>query len=97
MIRTLISLDPDDKAWLDRKARQERTPMTRLVRRGIRLSGSYGCRVRTDMPDVLRLAGTGQINVTRPITRRYTLEQADEAYQALNRGEIVGRAIVVME
>jgi len=71
--------------------------VTRLVRRGIRLSGSYGCRVRTDMPDVLRLAGTGQINVTRPITRRYTLEQADEAYQALNRGEIVGRAIVVME
>ena len=35
MIRTLISLDADDKAWLDRKARQERTPMTRLVRRAI--------------------------------------------------------------
>jgi len=36
MIRTIISLDPDDKAWLDRKAKQERTPMTRLVRRAIR-------------------------------------------------------------
>ncbi len=71
--------------------------ITRLVRRGIRLSGSYGCRVRTDLPDVLRLASTGQINVTKPITRRYALEQADEAYQALNRGEIVGRAIVVMD
>ena len=35
MIRTLISLDADDKAWLDRKARQERTPMARLVRRAI--------------------------------------------------------------
>ena len=35
MIRTIISLDPEDKAWLDRKARQERTPMTRLVRRAI--------------------------------------------------------------
>lgn len=35
MIRTIISLDPDDKAWLDRKARQERTPMARLVRRAI--------------------------------------------------------------
>ena len=35
MIRTLISLDAGDKAWLDRKARQERTPMTRLVRRAI--------------------------------------------------------------
>ncbi len=49
------------------------------------------------MQDVLRLASTGQINVTKPITRRYALEQADEAYQALNRGEIVGRAIVVMD
>lgn len=35
MIRTLISLDPDDKAWLDRTAREERVPMTRLVRRAI--------------------------------------------------------------
>jgi len=36
MLRTVISLDPDDKAWLDRKARQERVPMARLVRRAIR-------------------------------------------------------------
>ena len=35
MVRTVISLDADDKAWLDRKAREERTPMTRLVRRAI--------------------------------------------------------------
>ena len=35
MIRTIISLDAADKAWLDRRARQERTPMTRLVRRAI--------------------------------------------------------------
>ena len=35
MIRTIISLDPADKAWLDKKSRQERTPMTRLVRRAI--------------------------------------------------------------
>lgn len=36
MIRTIVSLDPEDKAWLDRKARQERTPMTRLVQRAIK-------------------------------------------------------------
>jgi hypothetical protein len=35
MIRTVISLDSEDKAWLDRTARQEHTPMTRLVRRAI--------------------------------------------------------------
>jgi succinate semialdehyde reductase (NADPH) len=70
--------------------------ITRLVRRGIQLMGSYGSRVRTDMPDVLGLAARGQVSVLRPITRRYRLEQADEAYAALNRGEIVGRAIVTM-
>ncbi|HEX9278435.1 MAG TPA: ribbon-helix-helix protein, CopG family [Casimicrobiaceae bacterium] len=35
MVRTVISLDPEDKAWLDRQARRERVPMTRLVRRAI--------------------------------------------------------------
>ena len=70
--------------------------ITRLVRRGIQLMGSYGSRVRTDLPKVLALAAQGQVNVSQPITRRYRLEQADEAYAALNRGEIIGRAIVNM-
>jgi S-(hydroxymethyl)glutathione dehydrogenase/alcohol dehydrogenase len=70
--------------------------ITRLVRRGIQLSGSYGSRVRTDMPDVLALAARGQVSASQPITRRYPLAQADAAYSALNRGEIVGRAIVMM-
>jgi succinate semialdehyde reductase (NADPH) len=70
--------------------------ITRLVRRGIAIMGSYGSRVRTDMPDVLGLAAHGLISVSRPITRRYRLDQAGEAYAALDRGEIVGRAIVEM-
>lgn len=36
MIRTLISLDPEDKAWLERRSRQEGAPMARLVRRAIK-------------------------------------------------------------
>ena len=35
MVRTVISLDPEDKAWLDRQAGLERVPMTRLVQRAI--------------------------------------------------------------
>jgi S-(hydroxymethyl)glutathione dehydrogenase/alcohol dehydrogenase len=70
--------------------------ITRLVRRGIQLMGSYGSRVRTDMPDVLGLVVRGHVSPSRPITRRYRLEQADNAYGALSRGEIVGRAIVTM-
>lgn len=70
--------------------------ITRLVRRGIQLMGSYGSRVRTDMPDVLGLAAHGLVNPSRTITRRYRLEQADDAYAALNRGDVVGRAIVTI-
>jgi S-(hydroxymethyl)glutathione dehydrogenase/alcohol dehydrogenase len=70
--------------------------ITRLVRRGIQLMGSYGSRVRTDMPDVLGLAAHGLVSPSRTITRRYRLEQADDAYTVLSRGEIVGRAIVTM-
>jgi predicted kinase len=37
MVRTVISLDPEDKRWLDRKAKEERTTMTEVVRRAIRM------------------------------------------------------------
>jgi hypothetical protein len=36
MVRTVISLDPEDKAWLDRQAKAERAPMTRVVQRAVR-------------------------------------------------------------
>lgn len=36
MIRTIISLDPDDKSWLDRTATERGVPMTELVREAIR-------------------------------------------------------------
>lgn len=37
MIRTVISLDDDDKRWLDRRAKAEGVTMTHLVRRAVRL------------------------------------------------------------
>ena len=37
MIRTIISLDSDDKRWLDSVADAEGTSMTELVRRAVRL------------------------------------------------------------
>jgi len=37
MIRTVISLDPDEKKWLDRHARQEHVTMTAVVREAVRL------------------------------------------------------------
>src|SRR6185295_2013391 len=70
--------------------------ITRLVRRGITITGSFGCRVRTDMPELIALAAAGKVDVRASISRRYRLEQINEAYDAMEKGEIVGRAIVVM-
>jgi S-(hydroxymethyl)glutathione dehydrogenase/alcohol dehydrogenase len=70
--------------------------ITPLVRRGVSIIGSYGASTRADLGAVIELARTGAVDVSRSVTRRYSLEQAPEAYDALNRGEIVGRAIVTM-
>ena len=72
-------------------------PITPFVRRSISLRGSYGARMRSDVPDLLALAARGRIGTEPLITRRFRLDQVAEAYAALDRGEITGRAIVVME
>ena len=69
--------------------------ITRLVRRELRIIGSYGARTRTDMPEIIRLAAQGIFRPETMVTQRFSLDQADAGYQALARGEIVGRAIVV--
>ena len=36
MIRTIISLEPEDKEWLDRTAKEEGVTMTQLIRQAVR-------------------------------------------------------------
>lgn len=71
-------------------------PITALVRRGQVIIGSFGARTRVDLPKVVEMADLGGFDVTRAVTRSYSLVQASEAYAALNRGEISGRAIIDM-
>jgi len=70
--------------------------VTRLVRRRLRIQGSYGARPRSDMPRLLALIERGVLRPDAAVTRRYPLDEAPDAYEALDRGEIVGRAIVTM-
>ncbi len=70
--------------------------LARLVRRKVQVRGSYGGKARRDMPALLRMVAGGTIAPQEAITRRYPLDQADDAYQALARGEIVGRAVIEM-
>jgi Zn-dependent alcohol dehydrogenase len=70
--------------------------ITPLVRRGYSIIGSFGARTRRDLPEVVRLAVEGHFSPADVVTRRYSLDNADDAYQALARGEITGRAVIEM-
>src|SRR5690606_9802233 len=71
--------------------------ITRVVRRKIELHGSYGGRTRTDMPALLSLVEAGYLRPGDAISRRYRLDQAEDAFTALREGRIVGRAVVTMD
>ncbi|KAK7318378.1 hypothetical protein RJT34_03077 [Clitoria ternatea] len=68
--------------------------INRLVRRKIQIIGSYGGRARQDLPKLIRLAETGIFNLELAVSRRYSFEEASKAFQDLNEGRIVGRAVV---
>lgn len=71
--------------------------ITPLVRRGYTITGSFGGRTRTDLPAVVGLTASGAFAPGDVITRSFGLDEADAAYQALARGEITGRAVIVMD
>ncbi len=70
--------------------------ITPLVRRGYTIAGSFGGRTRIDLPAVTELTVAGGFAPQELITRRFPLDEADDAYQALARGEITGRAIIAI-
>lgn len=70
--------------------------ITPLVRRGYTIMGSFGGRTREDLPHVIEVAADGAFDYRGVITRRYSLDEANDAYQALSRGEITGRAIITI-
>jgi succinate semialdehyde reductase (NADPH) len=68
--------------------------LARLVRRKLSILGSYGARAQSDMPQLINLVRQGVVRPKDVITRRYSLDEAPAAYDALARGEIVGRAVI---
>lgn len=53
MVRTLISLERDDKAWLEERARQEGVSMAEIVRRAVRRFRSEGGTERPTTEELL--------------------------------------------
>lgn len=60
------------------------------------LKGSFygSSRTTIDMPKYLNFVRSGHLDLDAQVTRRYALEEINEAYDALNRGE-VGRGLIV--
>lgn len=71
--------------------------LNQMVRRGLRIIGSYGARTRTDLPAVVDLAARGVLRYRDIVTRVYPLDRVNHAYEALARGETRGRAVIAME
>lgn len=69
--------------------------LARIVRRKIQIKGSYGARARQDVPALIRLLAAGRLDLGGMISRRVPLGEAPETYQALDRGEVLGRAVVL--
>ena len=54
MTRTLINLDPKDKAWLERKAKEEHVPLARLVQRAVQRLRQESEPPSQSLPDLLQ-------------------------------------------
>jgi NDMA-dependent alcohol dehydrogenase len=67
-----------------------------LVREEKVLKGSYygSARCHVDMPKIVDMYMSGRLNLDDLITRRYSLDQINEAYEDLDKGEI-GRGVIV--
>ena len=55
--------------------------ITKLVRRSLRIAGSYGARVRADMPVLLGLVEAGVLSPSDSVSRRFPLAEAAAAYR----------------
>lgn len=60
----------------------------------IQVIGSYGARARQDLPKLVRLAESGIFNLSNAVSRKYKFEEAGQAFQDLNQGKILSRAVV---
>lgn len=68
--------------------------ITKVVRRKLKILGSFGAAASTAMPEVIQLAAKGKIDLHKLITRRFAFEETAQAYQLLNERKILGRGLI---
>jgi NDMA-dependent alcohol dehydrogenase len=70
-------------------------PASRLPREEKIVTGSFygSCRPHTDMPRILDLYMDGRLDLDRLVSKTFALEEINEAFDAMNAGE-VARAVI---
>ena len=81
---------------LSSKGSEANFEINSVVRRGVKIIGSYGGKPRIDMPEVIALASKGIINIEDAVSTTYKLEEINSAFEKLEKGGIIGRAIIKM-
>ena len=66
----------------------------RLMFREIEIKGSLGCRP-VDYPKIIEMARTGKIQLKPVVTHRFKLEEINDAFELMRKGEAL-RSIVVL-
>ncbi len=63
------------------------------------LTGSEGgdCRPELDIPKLVRLCQSGKLNFNGLVSKRYALDQINEAIDDLKNGRVAGRCVVTMK
>lgn len=79
---------------LSAKGSEANFEINSVVRRGVRIIGSYGAKPRTTMPEIISLANKGIINIEEAVSTTYKLEDINSAFEKLEQGGILGRAII---
>jgi S-(hydroxymethyl)glutathione dehydrogenase/alcohol dehydrogenase len=77
-------------------ANELRLPSMQLIMEDRTVKGSYygSARVTRDFPRFIELIESGRLDVASMVTRRYPLDQVNDAFAAMRAGEVV-RGVVV--
>ncbi len=70
--------------------------ITRTVRRKLQILGSYGARGSSGHAHRARPRRAGRLDLEGLVSARFALDEAQHAYDLLERGEVVGRAVIEM-
>ncbi len=72
-------------------------PINRMVRAQVGIQGSYGSRVRVDMPEMLRLLSEAQFDPRDLVSSIVPITELGSTLDSLEAGEVRGRAVVDLQ